>query len=320
MGSGVIDAHMHVIPAFFGERNGTTLHGCGYGKVRYSVRGDWRPGAKRGERRVMPPSFVETTATPAVAMEYMDWVGVESAVLMQSLMYGDHNEYAADLIRQHPTRFIAGFAVVDPRDGEAALEKLDWVIKDLGLLGAKLEPPDMPFWLDDPKYSAFWKRMENLGAILSIDLGWDPPSNPYNFQIDQLRRVLERCPALRVLVQHLGVSYLWDERQSDPFPELQRTLALKRFPNVWFDITGLPEFCPDEEYPFPRAQRILEVAARAVGVERIIWGSDFPAILGEDVTYRQCLNLVQKNCPFLSKEELGLVLGKNVLRLIRNVK
>lgn len=316
----IVDAHIHVIPAFCGERNGTPVYGCGYGKVRYSEKGNWRPGAKRGERRVMPPSFVDTTTPPIVVLEYLDYAGIDAGVCMQSIMYGNHNEYVADLVEKYPDRFIAAFAFVDPRIGALAIDELAWIHNDLGLVGIKLEPPDMPFWLDDQQYYPFWKRMEDLGSILSIDLGWDPPENEYNFQIKQLRNVIERFPELTVLVQHLGVSYLWDESQEPPFPVLQKTLELRKFPGVWFDISGLPEFCPSEEYPFPRAQRIVEVAVETVGPERIIWGSDFPGILPEDVTYKQCLNLVRNHCTFLSEEERAMILGGNILKLLAQRK
>lgn len=312
----IVDAHMHVIPAFFGERNGTLVHGCGYGKVRYSERGNWRPGAKRGERRVMPPSFVDTTTPPEVVLEYMDYSGVDCAVLMQSIMYGNHNEYLANLLKKYPDRFIGAFAFVDPRKGETAVEELDW-IAGLGLLGPKIEPPDMPFWIDDAQYDPFWSKLSELGLFLSIDLGWDSAENEYNFQIDQLENIIKKFPDLKVLVQHLGISNLDNEAQEYPFPVLQRTLSLKKYPNVWFDMSGLPEFCPSEDYPFPRAQKIVKAAVETVGAERLIWGSDFPGILPEDVTYKQTLNIVRRHCPFLTEKEKDMILGDNALKLFK---
>lgn len=316
----IIDAHMHVIPAFCGERNGTPLHGCGYGKVRYSEKGNWRPGTRRGEWRVMPPSFIDTTTPPHVVSEYLDYAGIDAVVCMQSMMYGNHNEYLAELVRSQPDRFIAAFAFVDPRIGAEAVDELDWIHHELGLVGVKLEPPDMPFWLNDKTYDPFWKKMERLGSILSIDLGWDPRENEYNFQIEPLHDVVDRHPDLTVLIQHLGVSYLWDKTEQAPYPSLQKTLALEKYPNVWFDITGLPEFCPGEEYPYLRAQEIVKVAVEAVGAERVIWGSDFPGILPEDVTYKQCLNVVRNHCTFLSDEEMDMILGGSVLRLLAQGK
>ena len=247
----------------------------------------------------------------------MDIAGVDAVVLMQSIMYGQHNEYLADLVKKYPDKFIAAFAFVDPRKGKVAIDELDF-IKDLDLVGVKIEPPDMPFWIDDEKYDPFWKKMEKLGLILSIDLGWDSPEHEYNFQIEQLENVIKRFPDMIVLIQHLGVSYLWDEDQKPPFLILQKILKLIQYPNVWFDITGLPEFCPSEEYPFPRAQKIMKVVVETIGTDRLIWGSDFPGILTEDVTYKQTLNLVKNHCSFLTEKQMDLILGGNALKLFKN--
>ena len=187
----------------------------------------------------------------------------------------------------------------------------------MNLIGVKMEPPDMPLWLDDEQYDPFWKKMEKLGLIFSVDLGWDPSVNEYNFQVKQLENIIKKFPELKVLIQHLGVSYLWEEDQKTPFLILQKILKLKQYSNVWFDITGLPEFCPTEEYPFPRAQKIMKVVVETIETDRLIWGSDFPGILIEDVTYKQTLNLVKNHCTFLTEKQKEMILGGNALNLFK---
>jgi len=57
----------------------------------------------------------------------MDWAGVDGAVLMQSIMYGNHNEYLSDLVKKNPDKFVGSFAFIDSRKGESAIEDLDWI-------------------------------------------------------------------------------------------------------------------------------------------------------------------------------------------------
>lgn len=311
----IIDAHLHVVPCFCGMRNEMFIHGERYGKLRRGRLGKWRRSAKRGPYRFMPPSFESSTVSPEVALEYMDWVGVEKAVLLQAPMYGDHNEYLSELVCKYPDRFVA-FAIVDPREGNLAVEKLEFAAKELGLVGIKLEPPDTPFYLDDTRYEAYWNKVAELNLLVGVDLGWDPPENPYSFQLDRLERVVQKYPNLTFIVLHLGVSELWDLKQDYPFPVLQKTLELKRYPNVWFELSGLQEFAEEEEYPYPRAQKIVEVAVEKVGAERLIWGTDFPGIL-IFCTYEQCLNLIRNHCNFLSTREKELILGENALKVYR---
>lgn len=314
--SRVIDGHMHVLPFVNGQRDEMSLHGIGYGKVLLGARGRWRPGTRRGAKRLMPPSFEHSAVTPAVALEYLDWAGVDAAVLMQAPMYGAHNEYLAGVVSRHPDRFRA-FGLVDPRIGDRAHADLEYVAAELGFPGIKLEPPDTPFFLDDCAYMPFWRRVSDLGLILAVDLGWNRHDDPYNYQIEQLENVIRAFPSMRVVVLHLGISRLWDRDQTHPFPVLQRTLKLSDYPNVWFEISGLQEFCEWEDYPYARAQEILKVTVDRVGAGRLIWGSDFPGIMLEAGTcsYPQCVNLIKNHCDFLSSREKDLILGENADKL-----
>ena len=164
---------MHVIP-ILGE-SGPLVHGCGW-ESPLQRTGNWRPGAKRGERRVMPPSFVDTTTPPEVVLEYMDYSGVDCAVLMQSFMYGNHNEYLAKVIKKYPDRFIGAFAIVDPRKGKAAIEELDW-IADLGLLVPN-RAARYAFRLDDPQYDPFGVNTELADSFDRPGVGFK--DNEYN--------------------------------------------------------------------------------------------------------------------------------------------
>ena len=316
----IIDAHAHVLPFIAGKRNQMLNTGEFYGKVRRGSKGEWRPGARRGLVQFAPPSFHPTAVSPEMLIAYMEWAGVDRAVLMQAPMYGNHNEFTAAVTKANPTRFPASVGLADPRSDGQGVDDLEF-IKDLGHRGVKLEIPDQPFWIDDETYNPFWQKIEQLGLTCCVDLGWDPPVNPYNFQIDGLQKVVSRFPKINFLIIHLGISYLTDVSQKYPFPILQKTLALKQYPNVWFDITGLEEFCEDEkppadEYPFPRAQEIVRAAVESVGSERLIWGTDFPSILVY-CTYPQSLNLVRYHCSFLSEKDRENILGGTVRRLFR---
>lgn len=308
----IVDVHMHVIPAMYGVRNTMIIHTVPYGKAFRSRRGKWRTGWPRGYYRLMPPSFESSTVSPELVLEYMDWGGVDKAVLMQSTMYGQFNEYLAHVVKKYPDKFVA-LASIDPRTGNEALDELEFVA-DLGLVGVKLEPPDIPFYIDDMEYAPYFQKASDLGLIIAIDLGWNPYDDEYNFQINGFENLASRYQNATFLMVHLGVSYLWDPNQEPPYPYLQRSLELAKYPNVWFDLTALEEFAEQEEYPYPRAQDIVKRTVDAIGVNRLVWGSDFPSILTYS-TYKQCVNLIPNNCNFLTKEEKGQIMGENALRL-----
>jgi predicted TIM-barrel fold metal-dependent hydrolase len=296
----IIDAHVHCWLTLCGIREGKYItKGEKYGFVR-------RIGDK--VERWLPPSFVNCVVEPEMVLEYMKWVGVERAVLLQTPCYGKNNEYMSEVVQKYPDRF-SSLSLVDPRDGDKALEELEFSVTKLGLRGMKFEPPDTPFFLDDPQHLPLWERIRDLDIPVVIDLGWI--ESEYAYQIDRLRTIVKRYPSLKVLVAHLGISRLHDQSQVYPFPTLQKTLTLlEDSQNIWFEISALQNFCPDQEYPFPRAQEIIKAAYEKVGAERLIWGTDFPTIL-EKCTYRQALSLVKDECDFLNDNEKSLILGKN---------
>lgn len=317
----IIDAHAHIWTCVNGERSGhVRCRSDRYGKAR--VWSTWRSGEVPGFRadkwsmgkevieRWIPPSFIHTVVDPEVLIEYMDWIGVSKAILMQAPTYGNQNEYYREVLDRYPDRFCGGMALVDARkDISEMCEDLDYAMVELGLKGVKFETPDSEIWVDERKYDPFWKKLADLDGILGIDLGWEV-GNPYTFQIDRLENLMERFETMPVVVMHLGVSNLLDMSQRPPFPDLQRTLRLGKYKNLWFELASIVHMGGEEEYPFPRVQEIVRVAFEIVGPERLIWGSDFPTTL-DVCTYRQTLNLIARQCDFLSEEDKAWILGKS---------
>lgn len=299
----IIDSHIHLFPVWCGARRGVTpVKGERFGKIR--IEGE-------GIERVMPPSFINVGTSPEMVLEYMEWAGIDKAVLMQAPVYGVHNEYISDVLVKYKDKFV-GFGLLDPRD-EKAPDRASYLIKNLGFRGIKFEIPDIPIYLDDERLFPVWEKIQAEDGIMALDLGWDTDNNPYCFQVKQLGKLLQHFPQMTIIVLHLGVSRLWDQSQRYPFPCLQETLKLAEFTNVWFELSSIPLLC-EEEYPYPRAQQIIKTASENVGAHRLLWGSDFPTIL-QACTYKQCLNLIKNNCNFLSYEEKRKILGENAITL-----
>ncbi len=304
----VIDAHAHIMQSVRGVRLGDVpTCGVGYGRVAVgSTVEQW-----------MPPSFERSAASLDVLIAYHDYLEIGGAVLLQAPCYGDQLPYLRAAVRAYPGRFVA-MALVDPRDSGGAPEYIYRIATHPEVVGVKLEIPDMPFYMDEPQHLALWRAIAEMGLLVTIDLGWH--DGPYDGHVDRLMRVLEVHPTLQVVVAHLGVSRLWDPEEAPPFAHLQRTLEqLSPFPTVWFDLAALPFFCPGEEYPYSRAQQIMDVALQQVSPERLMWGSDFPTVL-QHCTYRQALDLVRLHFTGLTASDMGSVLGDTAHHVYRFAK
>ena len=300
----VVDAHAHTWKHFDGMRFGDTkVHNLGYGKIRQG-----------GEvLDLVPPAFTDNEAPVEILMGYMDNAGIDKAVILQNPCYGDQRDYVKEVMRRYPERIHAAIGKLDPRDRDAVRGEIDSFVRDYGFKGIKLEVPDVPFEMDDPAYDFMWKKITDENLIAVIDLGWG--KGTYDFNIDRLTRVMEKFPQMRTCIAHLGVSRLWDLSQVNPYPELQKTLALFRInrEHLYMDLSAMPFFDITEEHPDARCQDILKVTYETIGADRLMFGTDFPSIL-KLRTYNQCLDFLIHHCDFLSQAEKINILGQNALR------
>ncbi|WP_311257882.1 amidohydrolase family protein [Microbacterium sp. WCS2018Hpa-9] len=96
-------------------------------------------------------------------------------------------------------------------------------------------------------------------------------------QLPEIARLAGAVPELRVVLDHLGKPTVGTaDAPAAPTMEWVRDLDdLARHPNVWCKLSGLPaeaggDWSAEQLHPF------LDAAADAFGVERLMWGSDWP--------------------------------------------
>ena len=128
-----------------------------------------------------------------------------------------------------------------------------------------------------------------------------------------LRVLASRHPSVPVLCQTLGGVKAAEGVDS---PGLAEVVASAEVPSVYLKLAGL-HYTSDLgwNYPWPDAVAVLARLYEAYGSERICWGSDFPAAT-RFCTYRQSLEVVRRHCPFVSQEDLPLVLGETLQRVL----
>ena len=136
--------------------------------------------------------------------------------------------------------------------------------------------------------------MEDNRIILSIDL------MEGDTQTGELKEVATECPGLKIAIGHFGMV-------TRPKWEEQVKLALA--PNVYLESGGITWLFNDEFYPFKGAVRAIREAASAVGMHKLMWGSDYPRTITA-ITYRMSYDFVLKSDE-LSPEEKALFLGEN---------
>lgn len=291
--STVIDMHMHLCARCDG-----LFQSRPYGKVQLQ---------DGSSLQAMPPSFVDTSSPPEVALAYMDWCGVDRAVLLQGPLYGTQNSFYLDVIRRWPERFMA-FALVDPTEGVCAAMELRKCAEN-GFLGLKLEIEALRKFR--PDFSFLGKREMSVWEVcaennMPIFLHLTPDARSVQ-EGEDLLKLLKRWPHLSFVICHIGMP---------PFEGWQQRVLLAQHPNICLETAAFYWHYQDEEtYPYPSGLEALHWAVETVGVDKILWGSDYPGALML-TTYKQAIDIIRHEAEFLSPEMRIKILGGNAKRLV----
>ena len=124
----VIDIHAHIYERVAGITRGQPMVSTGLGRVAIGNE----------EVQFLPPSFEQSRSTAEMLIAYMDWCGIEKAVLMPNPYYGYHNRYFADSVKRYPDR-LRGVALVDIMKGQEAARELASIYDQGILFGFKVE-------------------------------------------------------------------------------------------------------------------------------------------------------------------------------------
>jgi predicted TIM-barrel fold metal-dependent hydrolase len=117
-------------------------------------------------------------------------------------------------------------------------------------------------------------------------------------------RLLEKTPDLTVVIDHMA------DCPIDQPEELEKLIALKRYPNVFVKISHTWSISK-QPYPWLDAQQYVKRLHQAFGPQRLMWATDWPIV--ETVsTYTRALSVVRDEMRFLNADDLRWILSKTV--------
>jgi predicted TIM-barrel fold metal-dependent hydrolase len=119
-----------------------------------------------------------------------------------------------------------------------------------------------------------------------------------------MAEVIQECPELKVAIGHFGMV------TTSAF-ESQMKLA-REGQNVMIESGGITWLYNAEFYPYPSAVHSIRQAADWVGVDRLMWGSDYPRTITA-ITYRMSYDFLFRST-LLTPDERAAFLGENAKR------
>jgi predicted TIM-barrel fold metal-dependent hydrolase len=227
----------------------------------------------------------------------MDAAGVHAAIIHPPGWDPNANEVAIDAARAHPDRF-AILGQFPPDRPESRGLVAGWM-RQPGMLGLRwaLLAPEQSRWHEDGTMDWIWPAAEAAGIPVALMAGRFLPG---------LRRIAERHPGLRLIIDHCGLVRLaTDEAALANVPEL---VSLAKLPNIAIKMTGAPTYS-SQPYPFRSLHDGLHRIFDAFGPQRYFWGTDITRM---PCSWQQCRTLFTEELPWLSGRDLELVMGRAV--------
>ena len=286
----IIDSHSHLWLRQNASWNGQAIQTTKNGRSLFLGE----------EVQMLPPFMIDGENSAEVFLSNMNYAQVSAAVVVQEFIDGMQNDYLVTVNQRYPDRFIACGMADYLHDGfcRQAVQLMDQGFKGLAIPGHRL----LGRSLISEEMMQMFRLMEQRDVFLSITLA------DGDRQVGELREVIGECPRLRIAIGHLGMANppktpCWEN------PSWQEQIRLARHEHVMVETGGITWLYNSEFYPFPSAVRAIREAAALVGMEKLMWGSDYPRTITA-ITYRMSYDFIQKSNE-LTDEEKRLFLGEN---------
>ncbi len=282
----IIDAHSHLW-----LRQDTVVDGQ---PIRTLERG--RSLFFGQEVQMLPPFMIDGRNCAEVFLSNMDYARVGGAVVVQEFIDGIQNEYLAEVATKYPDR-LKVCAMFDVR-GDGFMEEAGRILpggpfSGVAIPGHRLGKRS----LCGDELMQMYSLMQEDGLYLSLCLHEDCS------QISQVEEIVSAFPDLKIAIGHFGMVTT---------PRWLEQIKLARHPNVMIESGGITWLFNSEFYPFRGAVRAIREAADLVGIDKLMWGSDYPRTITA-ITYKMSYDFVLRS-DLLTDEEKRLFLGENAIR------
>ena len=271
----IIDAHSHLWLRQDTKVDGKTIKTLKNGRSIFMDE----------EVQMIPPFMIDGVNSAEVFLSNMDYAQVGGAVVVQELIDGNQNEYLQSVMERYPDRFFCMGMAFNLDEAKNVHNK---GFRGIAIPGHRVHESlhtMMPMF----------KYMEQEGMILSMCLSED------EHQIGEMAEVIQECPELKVAIGHFGMV-------TTPSFKSQILLA-REGKNVMIESGGITWLFNSEFYPYPSAIKSIREAADLVGMERLMWGSDYPRTITA-ITYKMSYDFITKSNE-LTETEKCMFLGEN---------
>ncbi|MDQ0338324.1 L-fuconolactonase [Caldalkalibacillus uzonensis] len=243
---------------------------------------------------------------PQDLKSHLERCGIEKTIVVQATSTVEETEFLLSLYAE--TDFIAGVVGWLDLESETFPQDFDRYRQRQGFVGIRPMLQD----LADDKWILRPQVVENISRLVENDFPIDLLIYPRHLPV--IKALLQRFPRLRAVIDHLAKPNI---AKQEMHPWQEHLAEIANYPNVMCKLSGMiteadhQKWAPDDLRPY--VSHALEV----FGVERVMFGSDWPVCLlaGQ---YEEVYQALAANLPAsLSAKEADKIFGQNAMRFYK---
>lgn len=253
----IIDAHAHLWKKQKGLVDGRDVYSVKNGKSNFG-----------GEiRQMMPPYMLNGENTADMLISNMDYAGVNGTVITQEEIDGNQDSYLLTAKAEYPNRLK--ICSLYEENKPFNIDGFDGV----KICAGRLKTRDLT------KHCNVFEQADRNEKFISVDLA------DGDLQTGSLLELIQQYPNLKIAVGHFGMVTRdgWKEQ-----------IKLARNENVMIESGGITWLFNSEFYPYPSAVKAIREAADICGIDKLMWGSDYPRTMVE-ITYKMSFDFILKS-------------------------
>lgn len=265
----IIDCHAHLWKTQQGKVDGRDVFALNNGKSNFG-----------GEiRQMMPPYMFNGENTAEMFLSNMDYAGVSGAVITQEEIDGNQDGYLLTAKEKYPGRLK--ICSLYEENKPFTLDGFDGI----KICAGRLHTQDLT------KHDKVFEQANKEHKFISIDLA------DGDRQTGSLLEMIQQYPKLRIAIGHFGMVTRdgWKEQ-----------IKLARNKNACVESGGITWLFNSEFYPYPSAVRAIKEAAELCGMEKLMWGSDYPRTMVE-ITYKMSFDFILKSKELTEAEKTAFL-------------
>lgn len=226
---------------------------------------------------------------------------IDGCVLVQVNQTGEETIYFNDLAEQHEfIKGVVGWTDLLSSNLNSSLENYSKLPKIKGFRHiVQAEPVG---FMQNPSFISGVQLLAKYNFTYDILI--------YPTQLKDAKHLVKNCPDNKFVIDHLAKPYIKEQKISQWGNYMQK---LGEMPNVYCKISGMVTEADWQTWKKEDFYIYLDVALNSFGIDRLIYGSDWPVCLVA-AEYEEQLDIVKSYFEKLSLTEQDKIFGGNAAR------